>query len=262
MSTNLSIIGLPPSPQRDRLMAEWPWNGPAEEKEQMFAEAAAVAPGENQTVWLRGLAKRFPDDPRTAEMALKNGDEQLLRELSGFLLPKQPGRGSEIVAALPEPARREVLGSYLADNPGPESAALADAAAPEAVSAMAGFWLGRDPEAARAWADSLQPGATKDAAAAGLAQGLVKMDWDPAAAWQWAGAIADPALRQKTLNYVEARWRAADPAGAAWKGRRRRMRPKRGWRLCANYTHWGPERQALLKQIKRITSLPQKSRPS
>jgi hypothetical protein len=61
-------------------------------------------------------------------------------------------------------------------------------------------WTREDPTAAANWIHSLDPGASRDSAVAGLAQSLAYRD--PQTALSWIGTINDEATRTRTLQRV------------------------------------------------------------
>lgn len=74
-------------------------------------------------------------------------------------------------------------------------------------------WVNQDPYAASGWVSALPAGVQRDQAVAVLAHAAIRAEPDGALAW--AGNIADPALRQHTLQNCFALWVRADHDQAA-----------------------------------------------
>ncbi len=74
-------------------------------------------------------------------------------------------------------------------------------------------WVGQDPYAASGWVSALPAGEQRDQTVALLAHAAIHSEPDGALAW--AGNIADPALRQRTLQNCFALWVQADNSRAA-----------------------------------------------
>ena len=80
-------------------------------------------------------------------------------------------------------------------------------------------WVGRAPEQASEWVNTLPPGPNRDAAVGGMVDLLVTREWDPSRALTWAESISDEQQRLTSLRTTLGIWSLRDPddAAAAWQ---------------------------------------------
>ena len=90
----------------------------------------------------------------------------------------------------------------------------ADASVQQAgLSTVIGKWTEADAWGASQWLGKQPAGLGRDAGFQALATRIAPEE--PESAWQWAGAIADPKIREDSLAAVVCEWEKADPT-AAW----------------------------------------------
>ncbi|MBP7948385.1 MAG: hypothetical protein KA004_01930 [Verrucomicrobiales bacterium] len=186
------------------------------ERERLAAHAAAAFANSGEVEKL-SAAIALNSDPTDAGLAA--------RTQAVTLAKNHPELGAEFLSRLPEVHRAAAAAQFAQDlvQRDPQAALALAGGLPQEVQAdyqaiVASRWAVLNPVAAQHWAAGVPAGPQHDAAAAGLASGLMKKD--PASAFRWAGVISDPERKVNHLRSIFNEWRFQDSVGAFAAARR------------------------------------------
>lgn len=208
---------------RAKLLSLFAWTWARLDSKAVFEAINTITPEEERSGLRLGVMRHlslservavlpsFPEEDRATYFASES--ESLAAKVPEFLYQSLAGMKS---SELRSQAVTNVLRSWATRDPFRAVAEIKKTndllLEVEGFREVAYGWSSVDSHRASEWVDDLDPGPSRNAASAGLAEEL--SGEQPDMAFQWAASITDPELRLHTLEQVLGAWRTSDPTEA------------------------------------------------